>query len=98
VNRVLRAQGWRVVRIWEHALARRNEARLVPRLRRALACRGLTLKQNGLVAARAARQTPLRSVGMAAKNLKIHRTAKPQPKGLTTDVTDVTDGKEKQGI
>jgi len=36
VNRALRAKGWRVVRIWEHALAKRNEARLVKRLRRAL--------------------------------------------------------------
>jgi DNA mismatch endonuclease (patch repair protein) len=36
VNRALRAKGWRVVRIWEHALAKRNEARLVERLRRAL--------------------------------------------------------------
>ena len=36
VNRALRAKGWRVVRIWEHDLARRNEARLLGRLRRAL--------------------------------------------------------------
>ena len=34
VNRALRAQGWRVVRIWEHDL--RNGARLLGRLRRAL--------------------------------------------------------------
>jgi DNA mismatch endonuclease (patch repair protein) len=36
VNRALRAKGWRVLRIWEHALSKRNEARLVSRLRRAL--------------------------------------------------------------
>jgi len=37
VNRALRAAGWRVVRIWEHALARKREARLVAKLRKALA-------------------------------------------------------------
>lgn len=36
VNRALRAAGWRVLRIWEHELARKAEARLVRRLRRAL--------------------------------------------------------------
>lgn len=36
VNRALRAAGWRVLRIWEHELARRGEERLVGRLRRAL--------------------------------------------------------------
>jgi DNA mismatch endonuclease (patch repair protein) len=36
VSRALRAQGWRVLRIWEHALAKRNEARLAQRLRTAL--------------------------------------------------------------
>lgn len=36
VGRLLRAHGWRVLRIWEHALKRRDEARLVGRLRRAL--------------------------------------------------------------
>ena len=35
VTRTLRANGWRVLRIWEHELARRNELRLVARLRRA---------------------------------------------------------------
>ena len=34
VNRALRANGWRVVRIWEHELAKRTERRLVARLRR----------------------------------------------------------------
>lgn len=32
VSRALRAQGWRVLRIWEHELARRNERRLRRRL------------------------------------------------------------------
>ena len=32
VNRTLRRAGWRVIRIWECELARRNEARLVKRL------------------------------------------------------------------
>ena len=36
VTRTLRQSGWRVLRIWEHELARRNEARLVSRLRRIL--------------------------------------------------------------
>lgn len=36
VNRVLRKKGWRVVRIWEHDLARKREGRLVARLRRVL--------------------------------------------------------------
>ena len=36
VNRALRAAGWRVLRIWEHALARRQEARLANRIRRFL--------------------------------------------------------------
>jgi len=36
VTRTLRAQGWRVLRIWEHALARRNETRLLRRMHRAL--------------------------------------------------------------
>ena len=34
VNRALRAAGWRVIRIWEHELARKNENRLLARLRR----------------------------------------------------------------
>ena len=36
VTRTLRKIGWRVLRIWEHELARKNETRLVARLRRAL--------------------------------------------------------------
>jgi DNA mismatch endonuclease (patch repair protein) len=34
VNRLLRAQGWTVLRVWEHALARKNEGRLLARLAR----------------------------------------------------------------
>jgi len=33
VNRALRAANWRVLRIWEHELARKRQARLVKRLR-----------------------------------------------------------------
>ncbi len=36
VNRALRAAGWRVVRLWEHELAQRNERRLVAKVRRCL--------------------------------------------------------------
>ncbi len=36
VTRTLRALGWRVLRVWEHELSRRNEARLLRRLRRAM--------------------------------------------------------------
>ena len=32
VTRTLRKMGWRVLRIWEHELARKNEARLVKRI------------------------------------------------------------------
>jgi DNA mismatch endonuclease (patch repair protein) len=35
VTRTLRKSGWRVVRVWEHELARKREERLVARLRRA---------------------------------------------------------------
>jgi DNA mismatch endonuclease (patch repair protein) len=34
VTRTLRRAGWRVVRIWEHELAKKNEGRLVARLQR----------------------------------------------------------------
>ncbi|MDR1498506.1 MAG: very short patch repair endonuclease [Puniceicoccales bacterium] len=36
VNRLLKAKGWRVLRIWEHALTRKNEKRTVARIRCAL--------------------------------------------------------------
>jgi DNA mismatch endonuclease (patch repair protein) len=36
VTRTLRATGWRVLRIWEHELAKRHEAKLVRRMRRYL--------------------------------------------------------------
>lgn len=37
VTRSLRRAGWRVLRLWEHELARKRAARLVARLRRVLA-------------------------------------------------------------
>jgi DNA mismatch endonuclease (patch repair protein) len=36
VLRTLRAKGWYVLRVWEHELSRRNEKRLLARLRRAM--------------------------------------------------------------
>jgi DNA mismatch endonuclease (patch repair protein) len=36
VTRTLRRAGWRVLRVWEHELARKHQARLVRRLQRAL--------------------------------------------------------------
>ena len=36
VNKTLRKAGWRVIRIWEHELARKNETRLVQRIKRVL--------------------------------------------------------------
>lgn len=35
VTRTLRTHGWKVLRIWEHELAKKNEKRLAARLRRA---------------------------------------------------------------
>jgi DNA mismatch endonuclease (patch repair protein) len=35
VTRMLRRAGWRVLRIWEHELARKNEARLLRRIQKA---------------------------------------------------------------
>ncbi|MGH8018116.1 MAG: hypothetical protein ACREIA_07470 [Opitutaceae bacterium] len=35
-NRVLRAHGWRVLRVWEHGLATRHAARTIGRVQRAL--------------------------------------------------------------
>ena len=34
VNRMLRRMGWRVLRVWEHELTKKNESRLVRRLQR----------------------------------------------------------------
>ena len=33
VNRTLRERGWTVIRVWEHELRRKNEARLLKRLK-----------------------------------------------------------------
>lgn len=34
VNRLLKVRGWQVLRIWEHELAKKNEARLLLRIQR----------------------------------------------------------------
>ena len=44
VSRTLRRAGWRVLRIWEHELARKNEKRLVRRIQRALIKRNVKAK------------------------------------------------------
>ena len=36
VTRTLRSQGWRVLRIWEHELSRKNQTRLLRRIQNAL--------------------------------------------------------------
>jgi hypothetical protein len=36
VTRTLRRSGWRVLRVWEHELARKNQARLLQRIQKAL--------------------------------------------------------------
>lgn len=36
VTRTLRRKGWRVLRVWEHELTRKNETRLLRRIQRAL--------------------------------------------------------------
>jgi DNA mismatch endonuclease (patch repair protein) len=36
LNHALRKQGWRVLRIWEHELARKNETHLIKRIQRYL--------------------------------------------------------------
>jgi DNA mismatch endonuclease (patch repair protein) len=36
VNRTLRQRGWKILRIWQHELVRRNESRLLIRLRQGL--------------------------------------------------------------
>lgn len=36
VSRTLRRDGWRVLRVWEHELARKNQARLLRRIQKAL--------------------------------------------------------------
>jgi DNA mismatch endonuclease, patch repair protein len=41
VNATLRAKGWRVIRVWQHELAKNKEARLVARLEKA----GLTSRR-----------------------------------------------------
>lgn len=36
VNRTLRSRGWRVLRVWEHELLRKGEAKLLRRVQRAM--------------------------------------------------------------
>jgi len=36
VKRTLRARGWRILRIWQHELTRKNESRLLRKIHRAL--------------------------------------------------------------
>jgi DNA mismatch endonuclease (patch repair protein) len=36
VTRTLRVQGWRVLRIWEHELVRKNEGQIIRRIQRVL--------------------------------------------------------------
>lgn len=36
VTRTLRSKGWRVIRVWEHELTKKNESRLLKRLRSSL--------------------------------------------------------------
>lgn len=36
VNRALRAKGWRVLRLWQHELAKKGEGRAIARVKRAL--------------------------------------------------------------
>lgn len=38
VNRMLKNRGWRVLRIWQHALTRKQEGRTVARIRTAIGC------------------------------------------------------------
>jgi DNA mismatch endonuclease (patch repair protein) len=38
VNRTLRQRGWKVLRIWQHELKRKNEPRLRDRIQKALEC------------------------------------------------------------
>lgn len=38
VTRTLRSQGWRVLRLWEHELARKNQPRLLRRIQKSLPC------------------------------------------------------------
>ncbi|MGH7975335.1 MAG: very short patch repair endonuclease [Limisphaerales bacterium] len=37
-NRALRKTGWQILRVWEHELTRKNEARLILRIQKFLGC------------------------------------------------------------
>ncbi len=45
VARTLRARGWLVLRVWEHELMRKNERRLLLRIRRAVAVASATASE-----------------------------------------------------
>ncbi len=47
VNRTLGAKGWKVLRIWQHELLRRNESALVKEFREYLATKGAIKKEDG---------------------------------------------------
>lgn len=53
VTRRLRAAGWRVLRVWEHELVDERQARLVNKLRKALAPQSSSAFSTGLPAPRA---------------------------------------------
>lgn len=48
VNRLLKKAGWRVLRIWEHALTKKHETRTAARLRRMLAGRARVTSSDDL--------------------------------------------------
>lgn len=60
VTRALRRSGWRVLRIWEHALARKQSARLTARLRRVFASAGIVVSETPPSPRRSPRRRPTR--------------------------------------
>lgn len=60
VNLALRRAGWRVLRIWEHALARKHSARLTARLRRVFATAGMAVSETPPSPRRNPRRRPTR--------------------------------------
>lgn len=60
VNRALRRAGWRVLRIWEHALARKHSNRLTARLRRVFAAAGMAVSETPPSPRRSPRLRPAR--------------------------------------
>ena len=60
VTRALRRAGWRVLRIWEHALARKQSSRLTARLRRVFAAAGIVVSGTPPSPRRSPRRRPTR--------------------------------------